>query len=154
VKFSCERCGKKYATAEDPAPGRVYKLKCKACGHLIVVKASTLAASPPEAAPAGATPTEPQPLPPPLESSTPEPAEIPGNGSAHAAGSPHEGTEVPSAATAAPPEPEASPPEGSGYVDLFSDAASGASELPLKPSDDAYADAAPGCSSEPAQPPS
>jgi len=40
VKFSCERCGKKYATAETPAPGRVYKIKCKACGHLIVVKAS------------------------------------------------------------------------------------------------------------------
>ncbi len=40
MKFSCERCGKKYATAETPAPGRVYKIKCKACGHLIVVKAS------------------------------------------------------------------------------------------------------------------
>jgi DNA-directed RNA polymerase subunit RPC12/RpoP len=38
VKFSCDRCGKKYATAEAPAPGRVYKLKCKACGHVIVVK--------------------------------------------------------------------------------------------------------------------
>jgi DNA-directed RNA polymerase subunit RPC12/RpoP len=42
VKFSCERCGKRYATAETPAPGRVYKIKCKACGHLIVVKASVL----------------------------------------------------------------------------------------------------------------
>ncbi len=41
MKFTCERCGKKYATAEDPAPGRVYKLKCKACGHLIVVKAAS-----------------------------------------------------------------------------------------------------------------
>ena len=46
MKFACERCGKKYATAETPAPGRVYKIKCKACGHLIVVKAS-----------AGASPT-------------------------------------------------------------------------------------------------
>ena len=43
MKFSCERCGKKYATAETPAPGRVYKIKCKACGHLIVVKASAAA---------------------------------------------------------------------------------------------------------------
>lgn len=41
MKFSCERCGKRYATAETPAPGRVYKLKCKACGHLIVVRASS-----------------------------------------------------------------------------------------------------------------
>jgi len=38
MKFVCDRCGKKYATAEDPAPGKVYKLKCKACGNLIVVK--------------------------------------------------------------------------------------------------------------------
>ncbi len=38
MKFVCDRCGKKYATAEDPATGKVYKLKCKACGHLIVVK--------------------------------------------------------------------------------------------------------------------
>ena len=43
MKFSCGRCGKKYATAETPAPGRVYKIKCKACGHLIVVKASSAA---------------------------------------------------------------------------------------------------------------
>jgi DNA-directed RNA polymerase subunit RPC12/RpoP len=40
VKFSCERCGKKYATAETPAAGRIYRIDCKACGHLIVVKAS------------------------------------------------------------------------------------------------------------------
>jgi DNA-directed RNA polymerase subunit RPC12/RpoP len=38
VKFVCDACGKKYATSEDPSPGKVYKLKCKACGHLIVVK--------------------------------------------------------------------------------------------------------------------
>ncbi len=38
MKFVCDGCGKKYATAEDPSPGKVYKLKCKACGHLIVVK--------------------------------------------------------------------------------------------------------------------
>ncbi len=38
MRFVCDRCGKKYATAGDPAPGKVYKLKCRACGHLIVVK--------------------------------------------------------------------------------------------------------------------
>jgi hypothetical protein len=71
VKFSCERCGKKYATADKPVPGRVYKLKCKACGHLIVVRptaggqapaAPALAVAPPEVtleigAPESATPT-------------------------------------------------------------------------------------------------
>ena len=38
MKFVCDGCGKKYATAEDPSAGKVYKLKCKACGHLIVVR--------------------------------------------------------------------------------------------------------------------
>ena len=40
MKFSCERCGKKYSTAETPAPGRAYRIDCKACGHLVIVKAS------------------------------------------------------------------------------------------------------------------
>lgn len=39
MKFVCDACGKKYATAEDPSAGKVYKLRCKACGHLIVVRA-------------------------------------------------------------------------------------------------------------------
>jgi hypothetical protein len=45
VKFSCERCGKRYATAEPPAP-RLYKIKCRACGHVIVLN---LAVAPPRA---------------------------------------------------------------------------------------------------------
>ena len=60
MKFSCERCGKKYATAENPAPGRVYKLRCKACGHLIVVKASSSAQVESHASTsAGGTPADP-----------------------------------------------------------------------------------------------
>lgn len=39
MKFSCERCGKRYATAKEPTPGRVFRITCKACGHLIVVAA-------------------------------------------------------------------------------------------------------------------
>ena len=41
MKFTCDRCSKRYATAEDPVPGKVYKIKCRACGHLIVVKSQT-----------------------------------------------------------------------------------------------------------------
>src|SRR5512136_2426842 len=53
MKFVCDRCGKKYATAGDPAPGKVYKLKCKACGHLVVVRgqAGTLTGLPAAGAP-------------------------------------------------------------------------------------------------------
>ena len=69
MKFSCDRCGKKYATAETPAPGRVYKLKCKACGHLIVVKAAHAPEQP------ASTPPEPPSIG--LEIGTPEPARVP-----------------------------------------------------------------------------
>jgi DNA-directed RNA polymerase subunit RPC12/RpoP len=37
VKFACERCGRSYALA-DELRGKTFKMKCKACGHLIVVK--------------------------------------------------------------------------------------------------------------------
>jgi len=98
VKFACERCGKKYATAETPAPGRVYRIKCKACGHLIVVKApagatasaTTELAPPAAASPAAASadapavnievaPAEPA-APTPLEPLPPEPTPVPVNG--------------------------------------------------------------------------
>ncbi len=39
MKFSCERCGQKYAAAELSGSRRVHRVPCKACGHLIVVKA-------------------------------------------------------------------------------------------------------------------
>ncbi len=56
MKFSCDRCGKRYATADEPVPGRVYKLSCKRCGHDIVVRVPSaivapLAAHPPPAGP-------------------------------------------------------------------------------------------------------
>jgi DNA-directed RNA polymerase subunit RPC12/RpoP len=104
VKFSCERCGKKYATSDTPQPGRVYKLKCKACGHLIVVKGAIAGATtaPPAVAagvPAGAPEA-------PLRSAA-EPT-----------------TEVSSPFGSAWPAPEdelAPPPGDGGYVDLFAD---------------------------------
>jgi DNA-directed RNA polymerase subunit RPC12/RpoP len=75
VKFSCERCGKRYATAETPAPGKVYKLKCKACGHLIVVRAPAAAApaAAPSQGPAAAPPPDPPPLPTSDAAATPPP---------------------------------------------------------------------------------
>ncbi len=60
MKFACEHCGRSYAVA-DELRGKTFKMKCKACGHLIVVK-GTHAAEPagrPRGAPPGAeaTPT-------------------------------------------------------------------------------------------------
>jgi DNA-directed RNA polymerase subunit RPC12/RpoP len=129
VKFSCDRCGKKYATAEAPAPGRVYKLKCKACGHLIVVK------TPAAGATVGASLT---PSPPPSEatstaSSIALPAAQPPEVTLEVEappGPPPAMTPVPTRASEptaeismmAPVEPSKSPSDG-GYVDIFADGA-------------------------------
>jgi len=145
VKFSCERCGKKYATAENPAPGRVYKLRCKACGHLIVVKAAPggSTSAQPES-PAGAVSTG-TPIDPPsisFEVGAPEaaPASPPANGGGRRPGYGDGTTEV-SMASARAGEVESGPPSD-GYVDLFSDVGSGSEELPDRPVDDPFLAAA------------
>jgi hypothetical protein len=123
VKFTCERCGKKYATAESPAPGRVYKLKCKACGHLIVVRSS--AAAPSEV---------------PLEVGAPEPhhdAAAPTPTPTPLAALSSSGTQeipVPAAHSAATPPEDLRPPAAEGgYVDLFADAPKAEAEPPRPP---------------------
>jgi DNA-directed RNA polymerase subunit RPC12/RpoP len=37
LKFACDRCGKRYASVDEPAVGRVYRIRCR-CGHVIVVR--------------------------------------------------------------------------------------------------------------------
>jgi DNA-directed RNA polymerase subunit RPC12/RpoP len=37
VRFTCSRCGKRYASTDEPVSGRIYAIGCK-CGHTIVVK--------------------------------------------------------------------------------------------------------------------
>jgi hypothetical protein len=37
VNFQCERCGRTYV-ADDKVRGRAFKMRCKACGEIIVVK--------------------------------------------------------------------------------------------------------------------
>lgn len=56
MKFSCDRCGKRYATADEPVPGRVYKLSCKRCGHDIVVRVPSAIVAPLAAHPSPAGP--------------------------------------------------------------------------------------------------
>jgi hypothetical protein len=159
VKFSCERCGKKYATAESPAPGRVYKIRCKACGHLIVVKASagTPAAPTTELRPptSGGMPAvdltappapEPEVAPPPplpdiqLEVGAPEPAS-PSNGAPAGAPELPDATQEISMAgiSAAPAEEAFTPPPGdAGYVDLFAETP----KQPEAPAEDPFVAAA------------
>jgi DNA-directed RNA polymerase subunit RPC12/RpoP len=121
VKFSCERCGKKYATADPPSPGKVYKLKCKACGHLIVVRASSAAAQPEgpgSAATAAGSSLEIPDLP--FSHGVPDPSAPARNGASPA--TPDDATSQVAIEPVAPIEEEARPPKAeSGYVDLFSD---------------------------------
>jgi hypothetical protein len=48
MKFSCERCGKRYSTANEPGSGRVYRIPCR-CGNTIILCADVApdAATPP-----------------------------------------------------------------------------------------------------------
>ena len=45
MKFSCDRCHRRFSTQDDPVPGRVYRIGCK-CGHLIVLGPRELAPPP------------------------------------------------------------------------------------------------------------
>ncbi len=138
MKFACERCGKKYATAEDPAPGRVYKLKCKACGHIIVVRASAGGAGASSAGNSGRrTPTPVPAIPPPLPDLPDLSFDVGGTEPAEANGDLPPGlpglrlgdstTEIsmssfsPSSTGEMPAPAESASGAGAGYVDLFAD---------------------------------
>lgn len=75
MKFACDRCGKRFASVDEPAAGRVYRIRCR-CGHVIVVRGP--AASPRVAADVQIHGFEEPPLPPPL--ATPAPEEPPSAG--------------------------------------------------------------------------
>jgi len=146
VKFSCDRCGKKYATADNPQPGRVYKLKCKACGHLIVVKPLPATSAGPAVTPAptGAAPPpevelvigQPEPTPVEVPRAAPPMSLVP------IAADPT--AEVSSSSLrSVPAEEEFRPPPGdTGYVDLFAEPGKPESAPPPPPSADPFLHAA------------
>ena len=45
MKIVCDSCGAKYQIADDKVAGKAFKLKCKKCGHIIVVNRSASEAS-------------------------------------------------------------------------------------------------------------
>ena len=68
MKIVCDNCSTKYSIADEKVRGKVFKIKCKKCSHIIVVKgneggevgvdsgagaAEPAAEAPAEAAPAG-----------------------------------------------------------------------------------------------------
>ena len=47
MKIVCDNCSTKYSIADEKVRGKVFKIKCKKCSHIIVVKGQeTPAASP------------------------------------------------------------------------------------------------------------
>ncbi len=38
MKIVCENCSTKYSIADEKVRGKVFKIRCKKCGHIIVVK--------------------------------------------------------------------------------------------------------------------
>jgi predicted Zn finger-like uncharacterized protein len=84
VNFACDACQKRYSIADEKVQGRSFRVTCKQCGHVIVVRAATPPAT------AARAPTA---VPPPAPTSASPPA------SADVARS------APSAPRAAPPPP-------------------------------------------------
>jgi DNA-directed RNA polymerase subunit RPC12/RpoP len=48
MRFQCDRCGKRYSAAEPLREGRTYSIRCRACGHKIVVRAAPAGPQDPE----------------------------------------------------------------------------------------------------------
>lgn len=38
MRFQCDRCGKRYVTGQEIREGRVYSLRCSACGHRMIIR--------------------------------------------------------------------------------------------------------------------
>src|SRR5262245_14383979 len=51
MKIVCDNCSTKYSIADEKVRGKVFKIKCKKCSHIIVVKGQEGAAA--EGAPVG-----------------------------------------------------------------------------------------------------
>jgi predicted Zn finger-like uncharacterized protein len=50
MKIICDSCGTKYSISDDKVRGKVFKIRCKKCSHIIVVRGGENAAAEPAAA--------------------------------------------------------------------------------------------------------
>lgn len=53
MKIVCDSCGTKYSIADDKVRGKVFKIRCKKCSHIIVVRGGESGGTEAAAAPAG-----------------------------------------------------------------------------------------------------
>src|SRR4051812_10986955 len=52
MKIICDSCGTKYSISDDKVRGKVFKIRCKKCSHIIVVRGGETQEEAPAAAPA------------------------------------------------------------------------------------------------------
>src|ERR1700742_3304026 len=45
MKIVCDNCATKYSIADDKVRGKVFKIRCKKCSHIIVVRGTNEAAA-------------------------------------------------------------------------------------------------------------
>ena len=45
MKIVCDSCGTKYSIADEKVRGKVFKIRCKKCSHIIVVRGTNEAAA-------------------------------------------------------------------------------------------------------------
>src|SRR5580704_15414201 len=45
MKIVCDSCGTKYSISDDKVRGKVFKIRCKKCSHIIVVRGTNEAAA-------------------------------------------------------------------------------------------------------------
>ncbi len=50
MKIVCDSCATKYSISDDKVRGKVFKIRCKKCSHIIVVRGTADAAAAPAAA--------------------------------------------------------------------------------------------------------
>ena len=51
MKIVCDACSAKYSIADDKVKGKVFKIRCKKCSNIIVVRGTAGAAGAEEAPP-------------------------------------------------------------------------------------------------------
>ncbi len=47
MKIICDNCATKYSIADEKVRGKVFKIRCKKCSHIIVVRGAEQEAPPP-----------------------------------------------------------------------------------------------------------
>lgn len=58
MKINCEKCQAKYSIADEKVRGKTFRIRCKKCGHVIIVRDKAAAASGGEEAAPAAAPAE------------------------------------------------------------------------------------------------